>query len=78
MNDNVFIKIEGIFRDIFDDEDLVITYGTNAEDIEDWDSLEQINILTAMEREFGVKFKIDDVKDLENVGDMVALVERLI
>ncbi len=78
MNESIFIKVEGIFRDIFDDEELSITYGTNADDIEDWDSLEQINILTAIEQEFGIKFKIDDVLNLENVGDIVALVERLI
>ncbi len=78
MNDSIFIKVEGIFRDVFDDEELEITYGTNAEDIEDWDSLEQINLLTAMEQEFKIKFKMEDVRDLENVGDMIALIERLI
>ena len=48
-----------------------------ADDIEDWDSLEQINLLTAMEKQFGVKFKLDDVRGLANVGDMVDLIIRL-
>lgn len=69
--------IEEIFRDNFDDDTLVITPETTADDIADWDSLEQINLLTAMEGRFGVKFKLDDVRGLANVGDMAALITRL-
>ena len=70
-------QIQAIFRENFDDDSLVITRQTTAEDIEDWDSLEQINLLTAMEKQFGVKFTLDDVRDLENVGDMADLIARL-
>ena len=69
--------IQAIFRDNFDDDALVVTRATTAEDIEDWDSLEQINLLTAMEKQFGLKFTLDDVRGLENVGDMADLILRL-
>lgn len=69
--------VQDIFRDNFDDDTLEITRSTCADDIEDWDSLEQINLLTAMEKQFGVKFKLDDVRGLANVGDMVDLILRL-
>lgn len=69
--------VQEIFRDNFDDDTLEITRATCADDIEDWDSLEQINLLTAMEKQFGVKFKLDDVRGLANVGDMVDLIIRL-
>ena len=69
--------VQDIFRDNFDDDSLEITRSTCADDIEDWDSLEQINLLTAMEKQFGVKFKLDDVRGLANVGDMVDLIIRL-
>ncbi len=69
--------VQDIFRDNFDDDTLEITCSTCADDIEDWDSLEQINLLTAMEKQFGVKFKLDDVRGLANVGDMVDLIIRL-
>ena len=69
--------VQEIFRDNFDDDSLEITRATCADDIEDWDSLEQINLLTAMEKQFGVKFKLDDVRGLANVGDMVDLILRL-
>ena len=73
----IFDAVQQIFRDNFDDEDLVITRDTCADDIEDWDSLEQINLLVAMEHRFHIKFKLDDVSALQNVGDMIALVESM-
>lgn len=69
--------IQDIFRDNFDDDSLEITRETCADDIEDWDSLEQINLLTAMEKKFGLKFSLGDVRDLKNVGDLVDLIVRL-
>lgn len=72
----IFEKVQEIFRDNFDDDSLVITRETCADDIEDWDSLEQINLLTAIERKFSIKFKLEDVRGLENVGDLLDLVEK--
>ncbi len=69
--------VQTIFRDNFDDDTLVITPDTTAQDIEDWDSLEQINLLTAMEKKFGIKFKLEDVRNLNNVGDILDLIARL-
>ena len=69
-------KVNDIFRDIFDDDILVITESTTADDIEDWDSLEQINILVAMERFFSIKFAVSDVENLQNVGETIDLIER--
>ena len=73
----IFEAVQQIFRDNFDDEELVITRETCADDIEDWDSLEQINLLMAMEKKFGLKFNLSDVRNLENVGDLLDLIERL-
>lgn len=67
-------KVECIFRDVFDDESLIITEKTSSSDIEDWDSLEQINLIVAMEKEFNVKFNIEEVSKLNNVGDMINLI----
>ena len=66
-------KIQDIFRDIFDDCDLVINDSTSSEDIEDWDSLSQISLVTAIENEFEVKFTIEEFMSLKNVGEMIAL-----
>lgn len=74
---NILDAMQEIFRDNFDDEELEIVRETCADDIEDWDSLEQINLLTAAEKKFNVKFKLEDVRSLKNVGDLVDLIARL-
>lgn len=67
-------KVQEIFRDIFDDDELIITDETNSDDIEDWDSLEHISLIVAMEKEFNMKFDIKKVNTLENVGGMIDLI----
>ena len=76
--EEIFAQLTEIFQDVFDDDEIVLTEETTADDIEDWDSLEQINLLVAIEKQFNIKFQLADVADLENVGAMADLVEKLI
>lgn len=79
MNEQqIFDAVQNIFRDNFDDDSLVLTRETTADDIEDWDSLEQINLLTAIEKKFSIKFKLADVRGLKDVGDLLDLVKRMV
>ena len=66
-----------IFRDVFDDDTLVIEDSTNSSDIEDWDSLEHIALIVSMEKEFDLKFDLQEVNKLANVGEMVDLIESM-
>ena len=70
----VYEKMNEIFRNVFDDENITLNDETNAEDIEDWDSLEQINLIVAIENEFEMMFDMAEVADLANVGEMVDLI----
>ncbi|MBR5375843.1 MAG: acyl carrier protein [Lachnospiraceae bacterium] len=72
--EELFEQINEIFREVFDDDTLVITDETNSEDIEDWDSLEHINLVVAMEKRFNMKFNIKEVGQLQNVGEMADLI----
>lgn len=72
----IFEKITLIFREEFDDDSLVIVDETNAEDIEDWDSLAHVELVMEMEKTFGLKFNIKEVGKLANVGEMADLIER--
>ena len=72
--EEIMEKVNEIFRDVFDDESLVITDSTNSDDIEDWDSLEHISLIISMEKEFNMKFDIKEVNKLENVGQMVDMI----
>jgi len=78
MDIKIVENVDKIFKNVFDDDDLVITRDTSADDIEDWDSLEQINLLISMEKEFDIKFDIKEVSNLKNVGEMMDLIEKKI
>lgn len=72
--EEVMAKVTEIFRDVFDDDELIITDATNSSDIEDWDSLEHIALIVSMEKEFDMKFDIKEVNKLENVGGMIDMI----
>lgn len=72
--DDVMTKVIEIFRDVFDDDELIVTDSTNSDNIEDWDSLEHIALIVSMEKEFNMKFDIKEVNKLENVGQMVDMI----
>ncbi len=72
--EEVMKKLNEIFCNVFDDETIVLKDNTNAEDIEDWDSLEQINLIVAIENEFEMMFDMAEVANLANVGEMADLI----
>lgn len=74
MRQDIMNRVTDIFRDVFDDDELIITDSTNSDDIEDWDSLEHISLIVSMEKEFNLKFDIKEVNKLANVGEMVDLI----
>lgn len=76
--DEIFEQLNEVFRDVFDDESITVTDETTADDIEDWDSLEHINLLAAVEQQFGVKFNMGQIVTLKNVGEMVNLIESMV
>ena len=78
-------RLTPILRDVFNDDALVINQGMTAADVPTWDSLSNINMIIAVEKAFGVKFSIKDVRNLKNVGELLercpnaaALVEALV
>ena len=73
---SILDKIQPVFRDIFDNEDLVITDDTVAADVEDWDSFAQMQIIMAIEEMFGISFSTDEVTEFKKVGDIVKAVEK--
>jgi len=76
--EEVFNGVQEIFRDIFDEDDMDIENSTNSDDIEDWDSLNHINLVSAIEKEFKIKFALGELMTLKDVGAMVDLmVEKL-
>ena len=72
--EEVFERLNKVFRDVFDDDDITVTETTTSADIDDWDSLEHINLDAAVEQEFGMKFTMGQVVTMKNVGEMVDII----
>ena len=70
----VFEKLNEVFRDVFEDDDITVGEDTTSADIEDWDSLEHINLVNAVEQEFGIKFNMGQIVSMKNVGEMVTII----
>ena len=73
--EEIFGKLNEVFRDVFEDDDITVNDQTTADDIEDWDSLEHINLINAVEQEFGIKFNMGQIVSMKNVGEMVTIIE---
>lgn len=65
-----------VFRDVLDRDSIVLSRGTTAADIEEWDSLAHIGLLVAIEREFKISLNLVEIDALRNVGDMLDLIQR--
>lgn len=73
---DILKELQPIFQDVFDDEDLVVTNESNAESIDDWDSLSHIRLVVAIEKQFGIKFAFGELQELKNVGEMIEVIEK--
>lgn len=71
-------KLTPIFREVFSDNSLELRDDMTAADVENWDSLTHMLMITKVEEVFGVKFKLKELNKLKQVGDIVALVEEKI
>jgi acyl carrier protein len=69
-------QLTQIFREIFDDDSIVLTPETTAQDVPEWDSFNHINIIIAVESHFGIKFQTAETEELKNVGHLVDLIQQ--
>lgn len=75
-NDHIYRKLTEIFREVFDDDSIVLKPETTAADIEDWDSVAHIGLIVAVEERLKIKFKSSELESLHNVGQLARLVEQ--
>lgn len=68
-------ELQEIFREIFDDEDLVLSRETTADDIEDWDSLTHMQLIVEIEKKYNIKFTTAEIKKAANVGEFIDIIK---
>lgn len=76
--DEILLRLNSVFRDVFDDESLEIDEVTGPDEIDDWDSLAHISLIAAVESEFGIRFDIKTALHLKTAGEIAAAVSELL
>ena len=76
MSMTTFESLNQVFRMVFDDDSIQIQPDTSANDVDGWDSLSHVNLITAIEAKFNVRFTQKELLKQRNVGDLVADLER--
>lgn len=76
--EEILKRMEVIFKDVLDLEELELTEDTTADDIDEWDSLSHIQLIVAIEKGFGIKLTAREVKELADVGEMVSCIKNKI
>lgn len=74
--EEILEKVNEIFHDVFEDDSIVVTEETTADDVEDWDSLMHITLISEVESAFGFKFQMKDVVGMKNVGEMIDIIQN--
>jgi len=77
-SDALLPEVQEIFRDVLDEPDLELTRASNAETVDDWDSLSHVNLMVAIEKRYKVKFSLGELDKLKHIGDLLDLLEKKI
>ena len=72
----ILAKVQEVFREELELDDLVLTDETTADDVEEWDSLSHVQLVAAMEEAFGIEFKSREILSWENIGDLIDSIEK--
>lgn len=67
-------NLEKIFREVFNNKSLVLTNDLTANDVDGWDSLSHMLLISEIENELSIKFKLKDLNKMRNVGDMIEII----
>jgi acyl carrier protein len=69
-------RVNEVFQEVFDNDELRVTDDTTAKDVEGWDSLMHVTLIVNIEKAFQARFPSSAIAGLKNVGDLVRLIER--
>jgi len=77
-NEEILLRVTGIFRDVLDEDNLELSAQTTPSDVVAWDSLANVRLLVAIEGDFGIRFETDELASVVSVGALVALIKEKI
>ena len=68
-------KLKSVFQKVLEENDITITREMTAQDVEKWDSLRHVQLISEVETAFGIKFKLREIMSMNNVGDLIDLID---
>lgn len=74
--EEVLSQVNEIFKDVLDEDDLNIQFDTTAEDVDEWDSLNHIQLVVAIEKYFSIRFTTTEIQGYQNVGEMCTSIQE--
>jgi acyl carrier protein len=74
--EQIYSQLTNVFHEVFEDQSIVPTPNMKASDVEEWDSLNHINLIVAIEARFKIKFKTVELESLRDVGHLVDIIEK--
>jgi acyl carrier protein len=74
-NENITVRLKAVFEKVLEEKNIAITRELTAHDIEKWDSLRHIQLINEVESTFGIKFKLREIMNMNNVGDLIDLID---
>ena len=72
---SILEELQSIFREVLDQPDLILTRESNASNVDDWDSLAHINLVTAIAMKYKIKFALGELQELKDLGNMIDLIQ---
>ena len=75
---NIINKLTNIFKEIFNDNNIILNNEMTAKDIDNWDSLTHMLLITKIEEDFSIKFKLKELNNLNNVGNLIKIIDEKI
>ena len=76
MSDEIIDKLTEILQTVMNDDSIEVYEELSATDVENWDSLNHVNLMISVESEFGIRFNSDEISSLANIGELIQLIKE--
>lgn len=74
--EEILLKVQDVFRDVLENNDIILSPETTSNDLEEWDSLSHIQLIVGIEKKLGIKFTAREINEWKNIGEMIECINN--